>query len=70
MSYRTVRVLLDAAGLLITCGLLCAGVSAQVPPLIRYQGTLVDANNVPLEGSYSLTFRVMEALPRKKRLRR
>ncbi len=35
--------------------------SAQVPKLIRYQGTLVDANNVPLEGTYALTFRVYDA---------
>ncbi|MDP3722930.1 MAG: LamG-like jellyroll fold domain-containing protein [Candidatus Omnitrophota bacterium] len=33
---------------------------AQVPRLIRYQGTVVDANNIPLEGSYTLTFRVYD----------
>lgn len=37
------------------------GAMAGVSPLIRYQGTLVDANNVPLEGSYPLTFRVYNA---------
>lgn len=36
-------------------------VPAQVPPMIRYQGTLVDANNVPLEGAHTLTFRLYEA---------
>lgn len=34
---------------------------AQVPPLIRYQGTLVDAQNVPLEGAHTLTFRLYPA---------
>ena len=34
---------------------------AQVPQLIRYQGTLVDSNNVPLEGTYNLTFRLYGA---------
>lgn len=33
---------------------------AQIPQLIRYQGTLVDANNVPLEGSVTLTFRLYD----------
>jgi hypothetical protein len=34
---------------------------AAVPRLIRYQGTLTDANNVPLEGSYDLKFRIYSA---------
>lgn len=34
---------------------------AQVPPLIRYQGTVIDANNVPIEGTYTLTFRLYNA---------
>lgn len=34
---------------------------SQIPPLIRYQGTLVDANNVPIEGSHMLTFRLYPA---------
>jgi len=46
--------------LVALCGLFSAAVQAQVPRLIRYQGTVVDANNVPLEGSYTLTFRVYD----------
>ena len=34
---------------------------AQIHSLIRYQGTLVDASNVPLEGPQNLTFRLYEA---------
>lgn len=36
--------------------------TAKIPPLIRYQGTLVDSNNVPLEGNHTLVFRVYDAL--------
>ena len=36
-------------------------VSAQVPSLIRYQGQAVDSNGVPLEGPYTLTFRLYNA---------
>jgi len=35
---------------------------AQVPKLIRYQGTLTDASNVPLEGTYTLRFRLYDAV--------
>ena len=41
--------------------LFASAAMAQVPQLIRYQGTLVDTNNVPLEGSFNLTFRVYDA---------
>ena len=34
---------------------------AQVPHLIRYQGQAVDAQGVPLEGPYTLTFRLYDA---------
>ena len=34
---------------------------ADVPHLIRYQGQVVDANGVPLEGPYTLTFRLYDA---------
>ena len=34
---------------------------AQVPRLIRYQGQAVDSNSVPLEGPYTLTFRLYDA---------
>jgi len=34
---------------------------AQVPPLIRYQGTLTDGNGAPLTGSHNLTFRFYDA---------
>lgn len=46
-------------------GLLWAAVPlvarADVPQLIRYQGTLVDAQQVALEGPYTLTFRLYDA---------
>lgn len=32
-----------------------------MPHLLRYQGTLTDANNVPLEGTYNLSFRIYDA---------
>ncbi|MBU2541833.1 MAG: hypothetical protein KJ593_08040 [Candidatus Omnitrophica bacterium] len=32
--------------------------SAAIPHLVRYQGYLTDSNNVPLDGSYSLTLRM------------
>jgi hypothetical protein len=35
--------------------------AAQVPHLIRYQGQATDANGVPLEGPYALTFRLYTA---------
>ena len=34
---------------------------AQVPSLIRYQGSVVDSNGVPLEGPYDLTLRLYDA---------
>src|SRR3990167_6760550 len=34
---------------------------AEVPSLIRYQGQAVDSNGVPLEGPYTLTFRLYNA---------
>ena len=34
---------------------------AQVPALIRYQGQAVDSHGVPLEGPYTLTFRLYDA---------
>ena len=37
-------------------------VFAQVPALIRYQGQAVDSQSVPLEGPYTLTFRLYDAL--------
>lgn len=35
--------------------------SAQVPHLIRYQGQAVDSKEIPLEGPYTLTFRLYDA---------
>ena len=35
--------------------------SAQVPRLINYQGRLTDAGNNPLDGAYSITFRIYDA---------
>lgn len=43
------------------CGVLPAVCFAEVPHLIRYQGTAVDSQNVPLEGPYTLTFRLYDA---------
>ena len=49
-------------GLLLTSLLLSSPeVSAQVPRLIRYQGQAVDSAGVPLEGPYTLTFRLYDA---------
>ena len=52
--------LITAIGVMVGLGW-PASSQAQVPSLIRYQGTLVDTNNVPLEGTYNLTFRVYKA---------
>lgn len=42
--------------------LLCASLAhAEVPHLIRYQGQAVDSQAVPLEGPYTLTFRLYDA---------
>jgi hypothetical protein len=35
---------------------------AQVPPLIRFQGQAVDSQGVPLEGPYTLTFRLYDTV--------
>lgn len=43
------------------CFLVCAALVFAAPPLIRYQGQAVDAAGVPLEGPYSLTFRLYSA---------
>ena len=46
----------------ILCSVLNASpVVAQVPHLIRYQGQAVDSKGVPLEGPYTLTFRLYDA---------
>jgi len=47
--------------LFAVCCLLSVPASAAVPHLIRYQGQASDANGVPLEGPYSLTFRLYNA---------
>ena len=47
--------------LLVACCLLPTGVYAAVPHLIRYQGSLVDTQQVSLEGPYTLTFRLYDA---------
>lgn len=46
---------------IVTLFLSAAPASAQVPYLIRYQGQTVDTNGVPLEGPYTLTFRLYDA---------
>ncbi len=40
---------------------LASPANAEVPRLIRYQGTAVDSQKVPLEGPYNLTFRLYDA---------
>ena len=45
----------------VSCLIIAAGASAQVPHLIRYQGQAVDSKGVPLEGPYTLTFRLYDA---------
>ena len=57
MRSRTVMALFLSA----YCLVLSASVFAQVPALIRYQGQAVDVNGVPLEGPYTLTFRLYDA---------
>ncbi len=38
-----------------------AGAQAEISKIIRYQGQALDANGVPLEGPYTLTFRLYDA---------
>lgn len=49
------------AWLLIACSFFPAVAHAQIPHLIRYQGFLKDSQGVPLEGPYTLTFRLYPA---------
>ena len=46
---------------LLLTSLLPTSSFAEVPRLIRYQGQLEDAQGVPLEGPYTLTFRLYDA---------
>ena len=43
------------------CYLLPSGVSAEIPHLIRYQGTAEDSSGVALEGPYDMTFTLYDA---------
>ena len=45
----------------VSCLVIAAGASAQVPHLIRYQGQAVDSKGVTLEGPYTLIFRLYDA---------
>ena len=54
---RVVRICLIVA---LCCGLPLVA-HAAVPHLIRFQGQAVDSKNVPLEGPYTLTFRLYDA---------
>src|SRR3989338_2844398 len=54
---RGCALLLSAYCLVLTAPV----VSAEVPSLIRYQGQAVDTNGVPLEGPYTLKFRLYNA---------
>lgn len=65
-SHRSQRII---GALSAFCFVLCAfyfvlptsPVLAQVPHLVRYQGQAVDNKGVPLEGPYTLTFRLYDA---------
>lgn len=46
--------------LILVCGVRSATYAA-VPHLINYQGRLTDSSGAPLNGSYSLTFRIYDA---------
>ncbi|MFH2055174.1 MAG: hypothetical protein ABIJ61_04385, partial [bacterium] len=52
-------VLLAVAGWLLVC-LSAISAQAQVPTQISYQGRLLDAADVPISGSVSLTFRIFD----------
>ncbi len=51
----------SVSSLLLTSLLLTSQCFAQVPHLIRYQGQAIDSKGVPLEGPYTLTFRLYDA---------
>ena len=55
------RKLMVAGWWLIAAWCLCSPVEAQVPHLINYQGQLTDSQGVPLEGPYTLKFRLYDA---------
>ena len=59
-GHRVVAGLTAVALVAVCCGLPQAA-QAAVPHLIRYQGTAVDSKQVPLEGPYTLTFRLYDA---------
>lgn len=64
-SYWIDRRLQQCVGLVFLCHFatlpLCHSAFAQVPHLIRYQGQAVDEHDVPLEGPYTMTFRLYDA---------
>ncbi len=61
MSHRKRCVFCAAILAPLLSWLLAAPVAADVPHLIRYQGTAVDVQGVALEGPYTLTFRLYDA---------
>lgn len=48
-------------GFLLALALMGSTVHAAVPHLVRYQGQAVDSAGVPLQGPYTLTFRLYDA---------
>ena len=54
------RLLMMVLSVVLSGGLWNEAIAA-VPHLIRYQGMLVDTQQVPLEGPYTLTFRLYDA---------
>lgn len=62
MASQIARLSSSVCVLLAVCCLLPAfHASAEVPHLVRYQGQAVDSKGVPLEGPYTLTFRLYDA---------
>lgn len=62
-SQRQVKAfaMIHAVGVLFVSIVMTASAVAAVPHLIRYQGQAVDSQGVPLEGPYTLTFRLYAA---------
>ena len=45
----------------VSACIVSSALAAQVPRLLNYQGKLTDKNNVPLDGTYPMTFRIYDA---------
>ena len=58
---RVIRFGWGIAVLAMVCCPLAMVVQAAVPHLVRYQGQAVDNQGVPLQGPYTMTFRLYNA---------